>query len=138
MPTLTTHFATPERASQEAVADQHQSLKWQVLVQQLLDSSPEPILVLNQERQVVLANDKMTALLGVTQEAQLGRRPGEIFDCIHAWENEAGCGTSEFCKECGAVQAICASQESSTPQWRECRMSCSGEFKSSLIYHRIN
>ena len=31
-------------------------------------------------------------------------------DCIHAFETEGGCGTTDFCSTCGAVRAILTSQ----------------------------
>ena len=124
MPAELIQIASPERATAEEIAREHRELTDKALVQQLLDSTPEPIVVLNRHRQVVLVNDKLTALLGETREALLGRRPGEIFHCIHS-ENE-GCGTTEFCRECGAFQAICESQRSNSAQSRECRMTCAG------------
>ena len=119
-----TFFASPERASDQSVADDHKALGGHAIVQQLLDSSPEPIMVLNQHRQIVFVNDKLTKLLGTTPDKMLGRRPGEAFNCIHANKNESGCGTSEFCKECGAAQAICESQDTKSATSRECHMTC--------------
>jgi signal transduction histidine kinase len=51
----------------------------------------------------------------------LGNRPGEAFGCVHAAETEGGCGTTEFCQTCGAVQAILAAQRGS-PEVKECRI----------------
>ena len=45
------------------------------------------------------------------KESIYGMRAGECVDCIHAWEEKGGCGTSEFCSECGAVNAVMNSQE---------------------------
>ena len=36
----------------------------------------------------------------------LGMRPGELLDCVHAKNDSGGCGTSEFCRVCGAVNAV--------------------------------
>lgn len=119
-----TFFASPERASKESVGNDYKALGGNPVVQQLLDSSPEPIMVLNQHRQIVFVNDKLTTMLGTTPEVLLGRRPGEAFNCIHSSQNESGCGTSEFCNESGAAQAICASQDTNLPTSRECRLTC--------------
>lgn len=135
MPAQLMCITSPERATAEEVARENRELKGDPIVQQLLNSSPEPIMVLDRHRQLVLANDKLTALLGVTQESILGRRPGEVFNCIHSCEEEGGCGTTEFCKECGAFQAICESQQSISAQSRECRMTCAapgGDFARDL------
>jgi signal transduction histidine kinase len=37
-----------------------------------------------------------------------GLRPGEALHCIHSDETEGGCGTTEFCRTCGAARAIVA------------------------------
>jgi K+-sensing histidine kinase KdpD len=121
---LITKFAPPERLSDQEIASERRTLNWFPMVQQVLNSSPEPMMILNRCRQIVMVNDKLMQLLGPAPVSPLGRRPGEIFNCIHANDGEAGCGTSEFCKECGAVQAICESQETTSAQSRECRMTC--------------
>jgi signal transduction histidine kinase len=42
----------------------------------------------------------------VPDNPPLGQRPGEILDCVHAAGAPGGCGTTEFCRTCGAVHAI--------------------------------
>jgi len=59
---LLTYSAPAERASTAEVAADHQKLLQEPLVQQLLDSFPEPAMILNPQRQVVLASDKLAAL----------------------------------------------------------------------------
>jgi signal transduction histidine kinase len=53
--------------------------------------------------------------------AIIGLRPGEILHCIHAFEDLGGCGTTEFCSQCGAVKAILAAQRGSRAV-EECRI----------------
>ena len=120
---LLTYSAPAERASDAEVAADHQKLLQEPLVQQLLDSLPEPAMILNPQRQVVLA-DGLAALLNAEPEQLLGRRPGEILHCIHSQECAGGCGTSKFCAQCGAGRAIWESQTTNTAQARECRMTC--------------
>jgi len=81
---LLTYSAPAERASAAEVAADHQKLLQEPLVQHLLDTLPEPAMILNPQRQVVLANDKLTALLNAKPEQLLGCRPGEILNCIHS------------------------------------------------------
>jgi len=121
---LTTHFAPAARATDEGIKADHIALQAMRLVRQLLDSFPEPALILNPQRQIVHANDKLLALLRIEQEQALGLRPGEMLNCIHACEMEAGCGTSKFCSQCGAVNAIWESIKTNTAQMRECRITC--------------
>jgi PAS domain-containing protein len=104
---LNTYFAPPERASDQDLIDQRAALERQSLIKALLDAIPEFVVVLNRCRQIIMANQSMTDLLGLAEDKPLvGLRPGEALDCIHAGAGPAGCGTSEFCRTCGAVQAI--------------------------------
>ena len=50
----------------------------------------------------------------------LGRRPGELFGCIHAPEGPNGCGTSHACAHCGAVYAVLEAQRTGKPVQSEC------------------
>ncbi|WP_173081817.1 PAS domain-containing sensor histidine kinase [Fundidesulfovibrio magnetotacticus] len=71
-----------------------------------LDAVPVVVFVLCATRQIVLANAQARQASGRTMSELLGMRPGEAFDCIHAHLEEDGCGASEFCTRCGAVQTI--------------------------------
>lgn len=73
------------------------------------DALPNIFLVLNRHRQIVFANQALLDLVGRKRPEEVyGLRPGEILDCIHAHETDGGCGTTEFCRTCGAVNAIIA------------------------------
>ncbi len=91
-----TYFAPPERDSQEKIRRDHSSLRAMALVRQLLDSFPEPAMILNRHRQIVHANDKLLALRRTGQDEIIGLRPGEMLDCIHSGEMEAGCGIGTY------------------------------------------
>lgn len=79
-------------------------------------------MILNQERQLIAANQNLTSMLGRPQEAILGLRLGEAFHCIHSGEEPGGCGTSVFCGMCGAAQAILGSWTDRVPNVQECRL----------------
>jgi len=70
----------------------------------------------------VFVNQAVMDSLGVGQGHSLcGLRPGEALRCIHSFETEGGCGTTEFCRTCGAAKAILASQKG-TQSIQECRI----------------
>lgn len=71
-----------------------------------LNTIPDCILILNEQRQTVFANKCLLDLLNTNDLDLLGKRPGEIFHCIHSDRNKNGCGTTEFCKYCGAADAL--------------------------------
>ncbi|MCF7801761.1 MAG: GHKL domain-containing protein [Candidatus Marinimicrobia bacterium] len=118
-----TYFAPPDRLPTREITKQALVLAEESLLRQLLDSIPNVVMVLNRFRQVVYANDALWKTLGdEIPENVFGFRPGEIFDCIHSDEMTAGCGTSEFCRECGAAKAILNSQTIKGVDFQECRI----------------
>lgn len=120
--TVTTHFADPDRLTISQVRAQSRKAAMEPLVQILMDSFPEPAMLINGERQIILANDKLASLLGRDRASLIGMRPGEALACQHAADEEGGCGTSIYCRACGAVRAILACQESRCPDTQECRL----------------
>ena len=80
------------------------------------DFFPLPLLVLNDNRQVVFANRASLRLLGLSDVRDfLGRRPGEAIQCVYSGLEPGGCGTSRFCRECGIVLAFLQCMESEGP-----------------------
>ncbi|MEJ2700138.1 MAG: hypothetical protein P8Z70_10840, partial [Desulfuromonadales bacterium] len=115
-------FAAPERAPQEDLRRQCDYFASDRIVRPLLDAVPTLLAILNRQRQMVSANKALFDFLEVSQEVMIfGQRPGEALGCLHATENEGGCGTSEACSTCGAVLAILAGIQGKRDV-RECRM----------------
>lgn len=105
--TTTTLFAPAERASQQTIDRQTTQLEQLDLLQHLCDAALEIVMVLNSDRQIVFCNDSLARLLGMDDRRRLyGLRPGEALRCIHACDGGSGCGTTEFCSQCGATQAV--------------------------------
>ena len=118
-----TEFAPAQRADDESVQRDAQALQPAVLAEQVACVIPSIVLILNRQRQVVYKNQRLMDLLTESSDQEvLGKRPGELFDCIHAHERETGCGTTEFCRECGAVKAILKSQRDKVKVEEECRI----------------
>lgn len=108
---LTTYHAPPERAPHETIRRQYIEFQ-DTGCSGLVDAIPVLVLVLNQYRQTVFANKRLREYTGkLEQDDFLGQRPGELFDCEHSAESSGGCGTSKFCRYCGAVNSILASQK---------------------------
>ena len=105
-----TYFAPAERVPIEIVYRQAASFGTTPFASELLNSVLNCVFVLNAQRQIVFASQNTLSLVpGKKMEDLLGLRPGEALDCIHADDCESGCGTSEFCSQCGAARAILAS-----------------------------
>jgi hypothetical protein len=121
-----TYFADAERARQEVLERQHERMTANPLVAALLDSFPEPAAILNRQRQIVLANDRMASLAGASAPAALvGQRMGEAIGCEYSQEPPNGCGTTPACELCGAAKAIQATQTTGQAAREACRITLS-------------
>ncbi len=102
---ISTAYITTERATLEELRRQSRLFDLDVL-RVVMDATIEGMVVLNTFRQVVHANYKMLELSGETDPATLlGKRPGEILHCGFAMSAPGGCGTTEACRQCGALKA---------------------------------
>jgi nitrogen-specific signal transduction histidine kinase len=80
-------------------------------VRTLLDRLPHAVLLINRQRQIVYANPAAARLLpSKSVEGVIGLRTGEALNCRHSDETPGGCGTTEFCTQCGAQKALRAGQ----------------------------
>lgn len=100
-----TKFAPAERDSPERILAQYREL-CDHFIAQTLDAIPVIVLLLNSNRQVVLANHQTLQATRMGLDWVLGKRPGEAFGCIHAHSEPGGCGTTEFCTKCGAIRSV--------------------------------
>jgi len=117
-----TDFAPAERKDIKIVNRQFESFQKDKLLNDIADTFLEVLLVLNKERQIVFANQRLFDFLGNSNWDQiLSKRPGELLDCVNANKSIGGCGTTEFCSKCGAVNAILESQNG-TQAISECRI----------------
>jgi signal transduction histidine kinase len=104
---IPTRFAPTERAAEAELHRQVAYFSAETLTRHLLDAVPTLLVVLNRHRQIVFANRALLETLG-SQVAPVGQRLGEAMGCVHAGEEESGCGTAEPCGSCGMLVAILA------------------------------
>jgi signal transduction histidine kinase len=109
---IPTEYAPAERASPQVIERQTRLFTSENVTGLLPDAVPCLLLVVNAHRQIVFANQRFLDVLSPQQRSEgvLGRRPGEVLDCAHAFDEEGGCGTSESCCRCGALNSVLASQ----------------------------
>ena len=120
-----TKFAPAGRASQEEIERQATIFQQNEVLGNFLDKVPAIFLIINKQRQIVYMNKgaiEFTGLQDVTDA--LAKRPGELMDCIHSRDHEEldGCGTSEECTFCGAVNAILEAQNEGKTAMRDARL----------------
>ena len=108
-----TFFASPNRSSAEEIERDHSDFVSHKSFIDILGAISGIVLVLNENRQIIYGNEDFVRALGLGSVSEvLGKRPGEALGCIHSGSMEAGCGTSEACAVCGAVNSIVDSQNS--------------------------
>jgi signal transduction histidine kinase len=120
--TAPTAFLPAERADAADLTEQQHAAAEMDLLRHVTEAVPDVLAVLNRQRQIVYANQRLLAMLGCACASEVhGQRPGEVLRCVHAAETAGGCGTSEFCSTCGAALAILESQHGRSTK-KECRI----------------
>ncbi len=116
-------FHPRERSPEGDIAQQTRRFADIAFFRKLMDAVSDIILILNRHRQVVMANQNLIDSFGLDAAAVYGLRPGELLNCVHAFRCADGCGGTEFCKTCGAANAIANSRNRSATDIQECRIS---------------
>ena len=118
---IPTQHAPAERAPDTTIEKQSQNIINNKILNELYSAISEILVILNKERQIVFHNKNLLEKLGNQENKICGLRIGEALNCQHASETQGGCGTTESCKHCGAVNAILSSQRGK-PDTQECRI----------------
>ncbi|MCP4572885.1 MAG: HAMP domain-containing histidine kinase [bacterium] len=107
-----TWFAPGERATGADLDREIRQVTNNPVTDTLLNSVDGLMAILNAHRQVLAVNKVFLEAIGADDAGELmGLRPGEVLDCVHAHEEQGGCGTSRACGTCGAVRAIIEAQQ---------------------------
>jgi signal transduction histidine kinase len=121
-----TQFASAERSSPEEAMNALVSLSSLNDLMIFFNSVAGIAAILDKNRQIIYANNEYLVLLGIDSiEHIIGKRPGESVSCIHADENENGCGCAEACRYCGAISAVLESQKTGKPAKKDTRLTLS-------------
>jgi K+-sensing histidine kinase KdpD len=127
---METQYLPAERASGDSIQSDFKTFSGFQQVNEIVNALPHIVMVLNKERQMVYGNAELLKVTGVKgMEDILSQRPGEILLCVHSRETSGGCGTTESCRYCGAVNTIRSCMESKTKAIGECRISASVDGK---------
>lgn len=118
---IQSQYAPAERSSEEEITKAYNFFSENKTVTEIVNSVSQMLVILNENRQIIFANNLFTETFGFHGEKIIGKRPGEAVNCLHSTQSKGGCGTTEFCKTCGAVNSILEAQkgEKST---KECRI----------------
>jgi len=123
-----TAYAPSGRAAYEEIVRQYDELASNQLLSLITDAMPDVAMILNEQRQLIFSNKVLLSLVGnIAASDLIGKRPGELLECLHATETSGGCGTTKSCKFCGAVNAILECQKTGMPSLKECRITSKAE-----------
>lgn len=129
-----TYFDKAERSSQSELEQSISELACHPIISQMLESFPEPVIILDNNRQIIAYNKKAEEVLfNSNNNPIIGQRIGEALGCINAFKMAAGCGTSAFCAECGAGKCNKYTLETLKPNTDECSITVNRDgIESSL------
>jgi len=123
---MNSQFASYELVDTEIILNQRRMIESQTVMCEALEAVTEAVLILNSNRQIVYAN---TAVRQFAEFASLdeiiGWRPGNLLSCVHARGLENNCGTTAFCRYCGAADVIVRTFDEAlddTSSLKECRI----------------
>ncbi len=135
---METHYAPPERSSQEELDKDIRRISSDPVICGLLNILSGLLAVLNEHRQILTVNDYYLKLLNLDDVRKvIGLRPGESINCIHARELPGGCGTSEYCASCGAAIAIVTSMATDKPVEQKCAVTVEKNGKRNDLFFKV-
>ncbi len=111
-----------KRSPKKEVLCTNSELSNDKLLVELADASNTMFMVLNTNRQIVIANKKLIQIINSAEQNIIGQRPGEVFNCINSSKFDSECGTHAFCQECETSKAIANAIKGITTH-SECRIS---------------
>ena len=121
----------------EQIRAEHDYLSAVPHLQELLNAFPTPAVILNECRQIVVANPQICRLLDRAENQLLGLRPGEAFNCPRWREGNCGCGTAQVCEVCGAFQAILNTQLRDGQDVQDCTITMQTEHGERTLDLRV-
>jgi len=117
---VTTFFASAERATIDELRTEAEACLNHPVAGFLMQALDGLVLILDLHRQVLATNERVLQVVDGTPETALGRRPGELFGCVHVPGSPGGCGTNHACAHCGAVLAVLQAQQTGEAVHSEC------------------
>lgn len=104
---MDTYFAPAMRTERRKLKNQIGNISHNPIMNSLLKATNGLLVVLNEDRQIVALNHTFLDALGIQNpEDVLGLRLGESLHCVHCAEKPNGCGTTPYCRTCGAAIAM--------------------------------
>jgi PAS domain-containing protein len=100
----------------------------------VLDAIPSPILVVDDDVQIIGYNLAASQLLAQNPELVLRRRAGEILHCLHSTEKPEGCGHAAPCSDCPVRNSVNESVHGQRVVRKKARMQLVSEGQPIELY----
>lgn len=114
-------YASADRLNTDEIMNQYDRIEHSNFIRNIFNSLPHIAAIINSERQVIFSNTILLSKLGLQSiDFILGSRVGEFLNCVNAEKEGGGCGTSENCRYCGAINAILDCQKQNIKIESEC------------------
>lgn len=103
---------------------QHELFNEGVVSRKLLDTVPNPLLIINEQWQVVYANPAVRAMIDSDSKNPVnGLSEGEAFHCVHVRHSIQEAGKHECCRICGVARVLSLSLQGKAAS-EDCRLAC--------------
>ncbi len=98
----------------ERLIENHEKIVSHNYIRTFVEAVHSIILIMNEKREVLYANSFAAKALGERSIAEMiGKRPGDIFECVHSRDSVRGCGFSNACPSCSALKIFIRAIEAS-------------------------
>lgn len=94
------------RSTEKEIECDYSLIREQEYLIGLFDAVSAVGFIANDNRQIVFAGQEFLRFLGIPLQDVMGRKPGEVFGCIHANSDKRGCGAADSCRFCGAIKTF--------------------------------
>ena len=74
----------------------------------LFDAMPMPVFVVDPDVSMLEYNAAAVKLVGADKRAVVGRRAGDVLNCLHAAQAAEGCGHASVCEHCVVRRSVSA------------------------------
>ncbi len=75
-------------------------------LEKLIDNMPSAVLIVDYNLSLRMINKQAERFVGGLRKKMVGMGLGEIFKCINANNAKPGCGSSDYCETCLAIEMI--------------------------------
>jgi hypothetical protein len=112
----------------------HRFSEMEGILTAVLDAIPSPILVVDDDVQIIGYNLAASQLLAQNPELVLRRRAGEILHCLHSIEKPEGCGHAAPCSDCPVRNSVNESVHGQRVVRKKARMQLVSEGQPIELY----